>query len=92
VIATGGNRNGVDVLKSLALGASLTGLALALIKPAMESEEQVVEVIERIIEELKTAMFLTGCASVNDAKSLPVVIIGSMREWLQGRNFGARRS
>jgi len=92
VIATGGIRNGVDVLKSLALGASLTGFALPLVKPAMESEEQVVEVLTRIIEELKTAMFLTGCASINDAKSLPIVTTGCLREWLQARNIGARRS
>ena len=87
VIATGGIRNGVDVLKSLALGANLTGLALPLVKPAMESETQVIEVLERIIEELKTAMFLTGCASVADAKSLPFVTTGNLREWTQGRNI-----
>ncbi|MHC1572251.1 MAG: type 2 isopentenyl-diphosphate Delta-isomerase [Methanosarcinales archaeon] len=91
VIATGGIRNGVDILKSLALGASLTGLALPLVKPAMESKKEVVKVLQEIIEELKTAMFLTGCANINDAKTLPFVTTGSLHEWLQGRNDNIKR-
>jgi isopentenyl-diphosphate delta-isomerase len=87
VIATGGVRSGVDVLKALVLGASICGIALPLVKPAMENERVVVEVLERVIEELKVAMFLCGCGRVEAAGRLPVVITGWVRQWLEGRNL-----
>jgi isopentenyl-diphosphate delta-isomerase len=60
VISSGGIRNGIDAAKSIAMGASLVGLALPLLKPATISSDAVKDVINRIIDELKVSMFLTG--------------------------------
>jgi isopentenyl-diphosphate delta-isomerase len=59
LIATGGVRNGLDVAKSLALGASAAGMASALLKNDVTQE------IDICIKELKTAMFLTGSKNIN---------------------------
>jgi isopentenyl-diphosphate delta-isomerase len=74
VIASGGIRNGIDAAKALSLGASLVGLALPLLRPACNSPEDVKEVLEKLILELKTAMFLTGSRSLKELKGKAVKI------------------
>lgn len=74
IIATGGIRNGLDCAKSIALGADLCGIALPLLKPAMQSSDKVYAKLINIIEELKVAMFLTGCDTVNKLKSTKKII------------------
>ena len=67
LISSGGLRNGIDMLKSVILGASICGLAAPFLKPAMESTEAVVFEIEKLRREFNTAMFLLG---MKDIKSL----------------------
>lgn len=64
LIASGGIRSGIDMVKGLVLGASLCGLAQPFLKPAMESHGAVVAVIERLRKEFRTAMFLMGAPDV----------------------------
>ena len=64
LIASGGLRNGVDMVKSVILGARLCGLAAPLLKPAMESVDRVITVIEALKREFVTAMFLLGAPDV----------------------------
>ncbi len=61
-IASGGVRDGIDMAKAVILGASLCGMAGPFLKPAMESADAVVAVIERLRREFVTAMFLLGAA------------------------------
>lgn len=68
LIASGGIRNAVDMVKSVILGASLCGMASPFLKPAMESADAVVTEIERIKTAFKTAMFLLGVGDVNTLK------------------------
>jgi isopentenyl-diphosphate delta-isomerase len=63
-IASGGLRDGIDMVKSVILGASICGMAAPLLKPAMESSEAVVAEIEKIKTEFRTAMFLLGARDV----------------------------
>jgi len=87
VIASGGVRTGLDVAKAIALGSDIAGLALPLLKPALEGTEKVVETLQTLIEELRIAMFLTGSKSIEDLRSSSVVIIGKTAEWLRVRGF-----
>ena len=63
-IASGGIRTGIDMVKSVILGGSLCGLAAPFLKPAMESPEAVIEVIEQLKQEFVTAMFLLGVSNI----------------------------
>jgi len=67
-IASGGVRTGIDMVKSVILGGSLCGMAAPFLKPAMESPEQVVRVIERLRREFVTAMFLLGVSSMSELR------------------------
>ncbi len=68
LIASGGIRNGIDMAKSMILGASLCGVARPFLGPARESAEAVREVIRRLKREFTTAMFLLGTGSIGDIK------------------------
>jgi len=87
VIATGGIRSGMDAAKSIALGASLCGVALPLVAPALKGQKDVVDRLNLIIEELRVAMFLCGCRTIEDLGNAAVVINGSTREFLKQRGF-----
>ncbi|MBN2411239.1 type 2 isopentenyl-diphosphate Delta-isomerase [candidate division KSB1 bacterium] len=67
LVASGGIRTGLDMVKSVILGASLCGLAKPLLKPAMESPQAVIDVIKKLKREFTVAMFLLG---MKDFKSL----------------------
>ncbi len=69
VLASGGLRSGIEVAKALALGADAAGMALPFLKAAEQSTEAVVEAIEKVLEELRVVMFLTGSANVSELKS-----------------------
>ncbi len=87
IIATGGIRNGIDIAKSMALGAELCSAALPFLKPAMESVGEVIDKIKQMGEELKVAMFLTGCKTTKELKEAEVIITGKAREIMEQRGF-----
>ena len=64
LIASGGIRSGIDMAKAIVLGASLCGMASPFLKPATESVDAVIAVIERVRREFVTAMFLLGMCQV----------------------------
>ncbi|MHB0856923.1 MAG: type 2 isopentenyl-diphosphate Delta-isomerase [Anaerolineae bacterium] len=66
VIASGGIRNGVEAALCLALGADMVGMAIALLRSALESTEAVVNRIEIILRQLRIATWCAGAASVTD--------------------------
>ncbi len=72
IIGSGGLRSGVDVAKALALGADLAGLAQPFLEAAIDSAECVGQRIDRIVRELKIAMFCLSSRTVPDLKSVPI--------------------
>ncbi|ABR54958.1 isopentenyl-diphosphate delta-isomerase, type 2 [Methanococcus vannielii SB] len=81
IIATGGIRTGIDIAKSIAIGADCCGTALPILKAALKSSDEVINVLERMIKELKTTMFLTGCGSITDLKSARYILKGDLKNW-----------
>ncbi len=65
MIASGGLRSGLDVFKSLALGARLGGMALPYLKVADSGPDALNALITNIITELKVAMFNSGAVNLN---------------------------
>ena len=87
VFASGGVRNGLHIAKAIALGADYGGLALPILKSASSGEEAAAASLTIVIEELKNAMFLTGCRNLNDLQKAPLVITGATFQWLTQRGF-----
>ncbi|MEM4246451.1 MAG: type 2 isopentenyl-diphosphate Delta-isomerase [Candidatus Bathyarchaeia archaeon] len=85
VIASGGVRSGIDAAKAVALGAELAGMALPLLKPAVEGAGSVKRRLREVIDELKVAMFLTSSPTPAALRRAPLVIMGETRHWLGQR-------
>ncbi len=70
LIASGGIRNGIEVAKALAMGASLAGFASPVLKPATQGFKEVVAYFEGIAKELKTAMFLLNARNIDELRKV----------------------
>ncbi|MBE9391059.1 type 2 isopentenyl-diphosphate Delta-isomerase [Fervidicoccus fontis] len=87
IIASGGIRNGVEVAKSIAIGADIAGFALPALKEAARSKECLDRYVRNIIMELKIAMLLTSAKDVEELKNVPIVFDEKITNWLSQRGI-----
>jgi isopentenyl-diphosphate delta-isomerase len=83
IVASGGLRNGLDVAKSVALGAQLAGMAGPFLKAAVISAQAVLETIQVTAAELRIAMFCIGAASLADLRDTPHLVRAGNTEALR---------
>ncbi|HKY52860.1 MAG TPA: type 2 isopentenyl-diphosphate Delta-isomerase [Anaerolineales bacterium] len=69
VFASGGIRDGLDIAKCVALGATLGGMASPFLKAAAESSEKAVEVIKLIKRQIEVTMFACGAGMLEELKN-----------------------
>ena len=87
LIASGGIRNGLDLLKSLALGAVAGAIAGPFLKAALRpGTDEISKLVMHICNDFKKGMLLSGCKNIADLKKAPVIITGFIKEWLNERN------
>lgn len=87
IISSGGVRNAQDIVKSLALGASLVGISSEFMHLIIRDVD---EAIERVAEwklELERTMTLLGTKSVADLTKTDVIISGDTAHWAELRGI-----
>lgn len=72
IFASGGLKDGLDLAKSIALGASLGGLAGPFLKAAAISTENTVALMKLIHQQLKVTMFAAGASHLEALSHLPL--------------------
>jgi isopentenyl-diphosphate delta-isomerase len=71
-IASGGIRNGLEIAKCMALGASLTGIAGPLLSAAVKGPRAVEDELDLLIRELRVTMFATGARNLAELRIIPL--------------------
>lgn len=69
VFASGGLKDGLDIAKCVALGATLGGMAGNFLKAAAVSTEQVIEMMQLTKKQIEVTMFTSGIAMFEDLKN-----------------------
>lgn len=83
LVATGGVRDGLDVARALALGATAAGIARPVLQAWTEGgREGAAGFVARIVEELRLACWLTGSASSERLRHAPIVVGPALRRWV----------
>ncbi len=72
LIASGGITGGMEIAKSIALGAGIAGIARPFLLAAYESLESVMALIEEIRLELMITMFAAGAADIPSLSKTPI--------------------
>ena len=78
LIATGGIRDGLAIAKALVLGANLVGIAKPLLEPATQSTAAVIASLEKLLAELRVAMFLLGAPDIRTLKLMRIFKRGQL--------------
>ncbi|PPA71275.1 type 2 isopentenyl-diphosphate Delta-isomerase [Jeotgalibacillus proteolyticus] len=92
VIASGGIKNSLEVIKALSLGADAAGIAGAFLKIVIdEGPEALVEEIQQMQREQKVIMTALGARNTEQLKNTSVVISGPTYHWLKSRGLEPER-
>lgn len=73
IVASGGIRSGLDIAKSIALGANIAAIGQPLLAPALKSADEVVKFLSKIISEIKVAMLCVGASDLVILRKAPLV-------------------
>ncbi len=83
IVASGGISTGLDVARSLAIGADIGGIARPMLLEFLQNGTAgATEYLNTIKDELRSAMLLTGAKDTAALKTAPTFITGALREWL----------
>jgi len=86
IIASGGIRSAHDIVKAIAMGADLCGIAGWFLRVLLEQDRSCLDrLIEGMIYRIKAALLMCGARNWNELKQKPLVILGETRSWLQAR-------
>jgi isopentenyl-diphosphate delta-isomerase len=69
IFASGGIKDGLDITKCIALGATLGGMAGQFLKTAAISREKVVEMIQLTMRQIQVTMFVAGMDEIDKIDS-----------------------
>lgn len=73
IISSGGIKTGIDIAKSIALGASLCGNATEFLRHSLISRAECENLVEFIALELKITMFCVGCKNIQELRSAKLI-------------------
>ena len=84
LIASGGIRTGLDMAKSLALGADACAMAGNIITMLLtKNSESVIQYLNDSLLTLKRVMLLVGSASITDLRKSPLLFTGKYLDYLE---------
>ncbi|MCE4617758.1 MAG: type 2 isopentenyl-diphosphate Delta-isomerase [Desulfurococcales archaeon] len=76
IIASGGIRNGLDIARSIALGADLAAMALPILRILLHRGRSGLEsFLEQLFYQIKVAVYLSGSRNIDQLKCSPNILL-----------------
>lgn len=92
VIGSGGVQSGLDIAKSIAVGAHAVGVAGFFLRILIEEGfEALVTKINDLHEELTYIMVALGTPTITDLRDAPIMISGQTYHWLHQRGIDTKK-
>lgn len=89
IIASGGIRNPLDIVKSLALGAKAVGISGLILQMVLNlGVEETIAVINNWKKDIALIMTLLGKRTVGELRDTDLLIVGDVKEWCIARGIG----
>lgn len=90
ILASGGIRNPLDIIKSLSLGARAVGISGLFLHMALrDGVETTILEIEAWKKQLVSIMTLLGKKSIKDLTQTDVILLGDVKDWCDARHIDA---
>ena len=80
ILASGGVRHPLDVIKALSLGASAVGMSGHFLRMAQKEEETMEKEMERFIDDLKKIMLLLGKRNIGQLIDTDLILEGRLKD------------
>lgn len=91
IIASGGIRRPMEMVKALSIGASLTGLSSQFMHMALEDVDQTIETVHAWKSEIASIMTLLGKKSIADLTKTDLILSGQAADWCAARNISIQK-
>ncbi|MFM1602772.1 type 2 isopentenyl-diphosphate Delta-isomerase [Helcococcus ovis] len=92
IIASGGIRNSMDIVKSLSLGAKSVAMAGRFLSLVNELEmEAAIEEVNNWKHQIKSIMTLLGAKNISELQNTDIILINNVREWAELRNIDVKK-
>jgi len=80
ILASGGLRDGIDIAKCIALGATAGGIAGPFLKAATQSLDTAIQAVDEVKQQLKIAMFAAGARNLKALSKTKIIEVIPVRE------------
>ncbi len=88
ILASGGVRNSLDIVKALALGARSVGMAARFLNLVEnKSLDKAIEEVNNWKYHIKSIMCLLGARSLEDLKKTDIILQNDVKQWAQARRI-----
>ncbi|MCC5889007.1 MAG: type 2 isopentenyl-diphosphate Delta-isomerase [Alkalibacterium sp.] len=91
IIASGGIRRPMEMVKAMALGAELNGLSSQFMHMALKDVDQAIETINQWQTELKHIMTLLGARTIKELQQKDIIISGETAAWCNARSINIQK-
>lgn len=90
LISSGGLRNGLEIAKSLILGAQMCAMAYPFLRKASESETSLDEFTQLVLAQLKSTMFLVGALNLDELRNTRYILKDKLASMLNSYELSRR--
>lgn len=88
IIASGGIKNPLDIVKSLALNAKAVGISGFILKYLLKyGEENTIKLINNWKKEIKVIMTILGCNKIEDLTKVDIIVLNKAKDWCVARDI-----